>query len=47
MACQAAIILSGEETKLTCICVVAKKQIFQNRFQTTMFFPMAGSAAET
>jgi hypothetical protein len=29
MACQAAIILSGEETELTCICVVAKKQIFR------------------
>jgi hypothetical protein len=31
MACQAAIILSGEETELTCICVVAKTQNFQNR----------------
>jgi hypothetical protein len=29
MGCQAVIILSGEETKLTCICVVAKKQIFK------------------
>jgi len=29
MAYQAAIILSGEETELTCICVVAKKQIFK------------------
>jgi hypothetical protein len=29
MACQTTIILSGEETKLTCICVVAKKQIFK------------------
>jgi len=29
MACQASIILSGKETELTCICVVAKKQIFR------------------
>jgi hypothetical protein len=29
MGCQAAIILSAEETKLTCICVVAKKQNFK------------------
>ncbi len=29
MACQAAIILSGKETELTCICVVAKKQNFR------------------
>jgi hypothetical protein len=29
MACQAAIILSEEETELTCICVVANKQIFR------------------
>jgi len=29
MACQATIILYGEETELTCICVVAKKQIFR------------------
>jgi hypothetical protein len=32
MACKAAIILSGEETELTCICVVAKKQIFRRLF---------------
>jgi hypothetical protein len=29
MACQATIILFGEEIELTCICVVAKKQIFR------------------
>jgi hypothetical protein len=29
MACQTTIILSEEETELTCICVVAKKQIFR------------------
>ncbi len=29
MACQAAIILSEKETELTCICVVANKQIFK------------------
>jgi hypothetical protein len=37
MACQAAIILSEEETKLTCICVVANKQIFKiNYFQNVV-----------
>jgi hypothetical protein len=38
MACQAAIILSGEETELTCICVVAKKQIFEINYYKKQSF---------
>jgi hypothetical protein len=38
MACQAAIILSGEETELTCICVVAKKQIFRTGYYKKQSF---------
>jgi hypothetical protein len=30
MACQAAIILFGEETELTCICVVAKNKFSES-----------------